>query len=266
LTNYAEKLNQFVIDNGFDKYVGNVVENRIRSVLDYDFEHEVWQAGSRVYFNRDLKGGNLENLHDSVNRLMDNKRKFDMLSGTHIVDEVMRDKLADVAKDVSELSCDSILKNEERATVICGVAMEQFYRDRVGKFAGTRVIQSFVDNDKIKEPGKSKFYGDLQDYLSYQMREKLDENFGFYDLTRAKSIDLGLVKNNNDTIYASCADAKHLVDLVSAFNVFDSDVKDFSDNLDIKAKSETKRKTLNVPFEVQSDKILTDNDDDDFDK
>lgn len=27
------------------------------------------------------------------------------------------------------------------------MAIEQFYRDRVGKFAGTRVIQSFVDND-----------------------------------------------------------------------------------------------------------------------
>lgn len=42
------------------------------------------------------------------------------------------------------------------------------------------------------------------------------------------------------------------------------DVKDFSDNLDIKAKPETKRKTLNVPFEVDVDKQSTD--DDDFDK
>ena len=342
-----------------------------------------------------------------MNYLMDNKQSFDKIAGDHVVDEVMRDKLADVAKDVSELSCDGILKNEERATVVCGVAMEQFYRDRVGKFARTRVIQSFVDNDKIKEGGKSMFYGDLQEYLSYQMREKIDENFGFYDLKRAKSIDLGLVKNNNDTIYASCADAyatykditkgalstivngfkngssysdirdslkpyddnmlkmffgvrvgdgyvnnkeicineamdnrpltevysnilntckqkgikgpartsyinksldafiayksymcgeltssmmhnkdmmsnlakdvnllsseynvsfdkKHLVDLVSAFNDFDSDVKDFSDNLDIKAKFETKRKMLNVPFDLDADKQSTD--DDDFDK
>lgn len=407
LSDYAEKLNQFVIDKGFGKYVGNTVKSRLRSVLDYSFHEELCQAGSRVDFNRSLSGGNLEHLHDFVNYLIDNKSSFDKIAGDHVVDEVMRDKLADVAKDVSELSCDGILKNEDGATVICGVALEQFYRDRVGTFAGTRVIQSFVDNDKIKEDGKSMFYRDLQEYLSYQMREKIDENFGFYDLKRAKSIDLGLVKNNNDTIYASCADAyatykditkgalstivngfkngfsysdirnslepyddnmlkmffgvrvgdgyainkelcineamdnrpltevysnivntckqkgikgpartsyinksldasiayksymcgeltssmmhnkdmmpnlakdvnllsseynvsfdkKHLVDLVSAFNDFDSDVKDFSDNLDIKAKPETKRKTLNVPFEVDVDKQSTD--DDDFDK
>lgn len=407
MSDYAEKLNQFVIDKGFGKYVGNTVKSRLRSVLDYSFHEELCQAGSRVYFNRSLSGGNLEHLHDFVNYLMDNKQSFDKIAGDHVVDEVMRDKLADVAKDVSALSCDGILKNEDGAMVICGVALEQFYRDRVGKFAGTRVIQSFVDNDKIKDGGKSMFYRALQEYLSYQMREKIDENFGFYDLKRAKSIDLGLVKNNNDTIYASCADAyatykditkgalstivngfkngssysdirdslkpyddsmlkmffgirvgdgyvnnkelcineamdnrpltevysnivntckqkgikgpartsyinksldasiayksymcgeltssmmnnkdmmpnlakdvsllsseynvsfdkKHLVDLVSAFNDFDSDVKDFFDNLDIKAKSETKRKTLNIPFEVDADKQSTD--DDDFDK
>lgn len=56
-------------------------------------------------------------------------------------------------------------------------------------------------------------------------------------------------------------DKKHLVDLVSAFNGFDSDVKDFSDNLDIKAKPETKRKTLNVLFESDVDKQSTDDDD-----
>lgn len=407
LSDYAEKLNQFVIDKGFGKYVGNTVKSRLRSVLDYSFHEELCQAGSRVYFNRSLSGGNLEHLHDFVNYLIDNKSSFDKIAVDHVVDEVMRDKLVDVAKDVSELSCDSILKNEERAKVVCGVAMEQFYRARVGKFAGTCVIQSFVDNDKIKEGGKSMFYGDLREYLSYQMREKIDENFGFYELKRAKSIDLGLVKNNNDTIYASCADAyatykditkgalstivngfknglsysdirdslkpyddnmlkmffgvrvgdgyvnnkeicineamdnrpltevysnilntckqkgikgpartsyinksldvsiayksymcgeltssmmnnkdmmsnlakdvnllsseynvsfdkKHLVDLVSAFNDFDSDVKDFSDNLDIKAKFETKRKMLNVPFDIDADKQSTD--DDDFDK
>ena len=226
LSDYAEKLNQFVIDKRFGKYVGNTVKSRLRSVLDYSFHEALCQAGSRVYFNRSLSGGNLEHLHDFVNYLIDNKSSFDKIAGDHVVDEVMRDKLADVAKDVSALSCDGILKNEEGATVICGVALEQFYRDRVGKFAGTRVIQSFVDNDKIKEGGKSKFYRALQDNVSF--------------------------------------DKKHLVDLVSAFNDFDSDVKDFSDNLDIKAKSETKRKVLNVSFDVDADKQSTD--DDDFDK
>lgn len=407
LNNYARKLNKFVIDEGFGTNVGDVVENRLRSVLDYRFEREVQQAGSRVYFNRSLNGGNLENLHDFVNYLMDNKPSFDKIAGNHVVDEVMRDKLADVANDVSEISCDSVLKNEERATVVCGVAMEQFYRDRVGKFAGTRVVQSFVDNDKIKETGKSKFYGDLKDYLSYQMREKIDGKFRVHDLENVKPIGLSLIKNDNDTIYASRADAyathkdiskgilstivdgfkngssyfdirdslkpyddsmlkmffgvrvgdsyandkelcineamdnrpltevysnivntckqkgikgfardsyinksldsfiayksymcgeltssmmhnkdmmpnlakdvnllsseynvsfdkKHLVDVVSAFNNFDSDVKDFSDNLDIPEKIELKRKTLNVPFEVEADKQSTD--DDDFDR
>ena len=58
------------------------------------------------------------------------------------------------------------------------MGLEQFYRDRVGKFAGTRVIQSFVDNDKIKEPGKSKFYGDLREYLDAQTCAKYDSKFG----------------------------------------------------------------------------------------
>lgn len=189
LDDYAEKLNEFVVGRNFGKYVGDVVENRLRSVLDYYFEHEVAQAGFRVYFNRDLKGGELEDLHDYVNHLMNTKCKFDALAGYHVVDNVIRDKLADIADGVSKISCDSILKSEERAKVVCGVAMEQFYRDHVGKFAGTRVIQSFVDNDKIKEPGKSKFYGDLKEYLGYNVREKYDSTFGVHDLDNGKGID-----------------------------------------------------------------------------
>ena len=104
LSDYAEKLNQFVIDKGFGKYVGNTVKSRLRSVLDYSFHEELCQAGSRVYFNRSLSGGNLEHLHDFVNYLIDNKSSFDKIAGDHVVDEVMRDKLVDVAKDVSELS------------------------------------------------------------------------------------------------------------------------------------------------------------------
>jgi len=216
LSDYAEKLNQFVIDKGFGKYVGNTVKSRLRSVLDYSFHEELCQAGSRVYFNRSLSGGNLEHLHDFVNYLIDNKSSFDKIAGDHVVDEVMRDTLADVAKDVSALSCDGILKNEEGAMVICGVGLEQFYRDHVGKFAGTCVIQSFVDNDKIKEPGKSKFYGDLREYLDAQTCAKYDSKFGAH-------------KKFDGSKYAK-----------------------------------TKRKTLNVPFEVDVDKQSTD--DDDFDK
>lgn len=44
-------------------------------------------------------------------------------------------------------------------------------------FVGTRVIQSFVDNNKIKEPGKSKFYDDLKEYLDSNMRAKYDYAF-----------------------------------------------------------------------------------------
>ena len=76
-------------------------------------------------------------------------------------------------------------------------------------FVGTRVIQSFVDNNKIKEPGKSKFYDDLKEYLDSNMRAKYDYAF---------------------------------------------------DN----KKTQSKRKMLNVPFEVDADKQSTD--DDDFDK
>lgn len=59
----------------FGKYVGNTVKSRLRSVLDYSFHEELCQAGSRVYFNRSLSGGNLEHLHDFVNYLIDNLRQ-----------------------------------------------------------------------------------------------------------------------------------------------------------------------------------------------
>lgn len=144
---------------------------------------------------------------------MENEDILDNAADRHVVCEVMNDKLAAIAKDVSSLSCNGILKNEDRAFVVCGVALEQFYRDSVDDFVGMRVIQSFVDNDKIKEPGKSKFYVDLRDYLDDNMRKKYDGNFSIK-----------------------------------------------------KKKSESKRKTLNVPFIVANDKTLTDDNDDDFDK
>lgn len=61
-------------------------------------------------------------------------------------------------------------------------------------------------NDKIKEPGKSKFYGDLREYLDAQTCAKYDSKFGAH-------------KKFDGSKYAK-----------------------------------TKRKTLNVPFDVDADK------------
>ena len=132
---------------------------------------------TRVYFNRSLQGGELAGLRDMVRDFMENEDALDYAADRHVVSEVMNDKLLAIAKDISSLSCDGILKNEERAKVVCGVALEQFYRDSVDDFVGTRVIQSFVDNNKIKEPGKSKFYDDLKEYLDSNMRAKYDYAF-----------------------------------------------------------------------------------------
>ena len=216
LISYANDLDTF--ESKFDcrKYAGDVVKSRLRSVLESSFEREFVQASSRVYFNKNLNGGNLNLLKDATTYFMDNKSLFDKVADTHVVDGMMRDKLTDAAKDVLGMSCDKVMRGEDRAQVICGVGLEQFYRDHVGKFAGTRVIQSFVDNDKIKEPGKSKFYGDLREYLDAQTCAKYDSKFGAH-------------KNFDGSKYAK-----------------------------------TKRKTLNVPFEVDVDKQSTD--DDDFDK
>lgn len=178
LISYANDLDTF--ESTFDcrKYAGGVVKSRLRSVLESSFEREFVQASSRVYFNKNLNGGNLNLLKDATTYFMDNKLLFDKVADTHVVDGMMRDKLTDVAKDVLGMSCDKVMRGEDRAQVICGVGLEQFYRDHVGKFAGTRVIQSFVDNDKIKEPGKSKFYGDLREYLDAQTCAKYDSKFG----------------------------------------------------------------------------------------
>lgn len=93
------------------------------------------------------------------------------------------------------------------------------------------------------------------EHLSATLNDKISER----DYEAGRFLDTDELPEYNVSF-----DKKRLVDLVSAFNGFDSDVKDFSDNLDIKAKSETKRKTLSVPFEVDADKQSTD--DDDFDK
>lgn len=209
LPDYAAEL--AVFEDKFDcwQYAGDTVKSRLGAICDEKFDAEVWQAGTRVYFNRSLQGGELVGLRGMVQDFMENEDALDYAADRHVVSEVMSDKLLAIAKDVSSLSCDGILKNKERAKVVCGVALEQFYRDSVDDFVGTRVIQSFVDNNKIKEPGKSKFYDDLKEYLDSNMRAKYDYAF---------------------------------------------------DN----KKTQSKRKRLNVPFEVDAGKQSTD--DDDFDK
>ena len=209
LPDYASEL--AVFEDKFDcwQYAGDTVKSRLGAICDEEFAAEVWQAGTRVYFNRSLQGGELAGLRGMVRDFMENEDALNYAADRYVVSELMSDKLLAIAKDVSSLSCDGILKNEERAKVVCGVALEQFYRDSVDDFVGTRVIQSFVDNNKIKEPGKSKFYDDLKEYFDSNMRAKYDYAF---------------------------------------------------DN----KKIQSKRKTLNVPFEVDADKQSTD--DDDFDK
>jgi len=177
LPDYAAEL--AVFEDKFDcwQYAGDTVKSRLGAICDEKFDAEVWQAGTRVYFNRSLQGGELTGLRGMVRDFMENEDALDIAADRHVVSEVMSDKLLAIAKDVSSLSCDGILKNEERAKVVCGVALEQFYRDSVDDFVGTRVIQSFVDNNKIKEPGKSKFYDDLKEYLDSNMRAKYDYAF-----------------------------------------------------------------------------------------
>lgn len=177
LPDYAAEL--AVFEDKFDcwQYAGDTVKSRLGAIFDEEFAAEVWQAGTRVYFNCSLQGGELTGLCDMVRDFMKNEDALDYAADRHVVSEVMNDKLLAIAKDVSSLSCDGILKNEERAKVVCGVALEQFYRDSVDDFVGTRVIQSFVDNNKIKEPGKSKFYDDLKEYLDSNMRAKYDYAF-----------------------------------------------------------------------------------------
>ena len=177
LPDYAAEL--AVFEDKFDcwQYAGDTVKSRLGAICDEKFDAEVWQAGTRVYFNCSLQGGELAGLRDMVRDFMENEDALDYAADRHVVSELMSDKLLAIAKDVSSLSCDGILKNEERAKVVCGVALEQFYRDSVDDFVGTRVIQSFVDNNKIKEPGKSKFYDDLKEYLDSNMRAKYNYAF-----------------------------------------------------------------------------------------
>lgn len=98
LISYANDLDAF--ESKFDcrKYAGDVVKSRLRSVLESSFEREFVQASSRVYFNKNLNGGNLNLLKDATTYFMDNKPLFDKVADTHVADGMMRDKLTDVAK------------------------------------------------------------------------------------------------------------------------------------------------------------------------
>lgn len=113
LISYANDLDTF--ESKFDcrKYAGDVVKSRLRSVLESSFEREFVQASSRVYFNKNLNGGNLNLLKDATTYFMDNKPLFDKVADTHVVDGMMRDKLTDVAKDVLGMSCDKVMRGEE---------------------------------------------------------------------------------------------------------------------------------------------------------
>ena len=131
----------------------------------------------------------------------------------------------------------------------------------------TEVYSNSVNTCKqkgIKGPARTSYINKSLDasiaYKSYMCGELTSSMMNNKDMMPNLAKDVSLLSSEYNVSF----DKKHLVDLVSAFNGFDSDVKDFSDNLAIKAKPETKRKTLNVPFEVGVDKQSTD--DDDFDK
>lgn len=100
------------------------MKSRLGAICDEEFAAEVWQAGTRVYFNRSLQGGELTGLRDMVRDFMENEDALNYVADRYVVSELMSDKLVAIAKDVSSLSCDGILKNEERAKVVCGVALE----------------------------------------------------------------------------------------------------------------------------------------------
>ena len=124
LPDYAAEL--AVFEDKFDccRYAGDTVKSRLDAICDEEFAAEVWQAGTRVYFNRSLQGGELTGLRGMVQVFMENEDAFVNVANRHVVGEVMNDKLLAIAKDVSSLSCGGILKNEERAMVVCGVALE----------------------------------------------------------------------------------------------------------------------------------------------
>lgn len=63
LPDYAAEL--VVFEDKFDcwQYAGDTVKSRLGAICDEKFAAEVWQVGTRVYFNRSLQGGELTVLH-----------------------------------------------------------------------------------------------------------------------------------------------------------------------------------------------------------
>lgn len=124
LPDYAAEL--AVFEDKFDcwQYAGDTVKSRLGAICDEEFAAEVWQAGTRVYFNRSFQGGELTGLRGMVRDFMENEDALNCAADRYVVSELMSDKLLAIAKDVSSLSCDGILKNEECAKVVCGVALE----------------------------------------------------------------------------------------------------------------------------------------------
>lgn len=106
LPDYAAEL--AVFEDKFDcwQYAGDTVKSCLGAICDEESPAEVWQAGTRVYFNRSLQGGELTGLRGMVRDFMENEDALDYAADRHVVSELMSDKLLAIAKDVSSLSCD----------------------------------------------------------------------------------------------------------------------------------------------------------------
>ena len=171
---YAEKISDFSSKYQCGQFATDTLKARMKSHFDFIFD-----SSASV-------GGNLKLLNKLSWRLNRYRCNFDDICGSHVMDSVMRDKLADVAGRIAGMGD---TEDFDKAYTIAGFALEKIYRNYVGKFAGYKVIKSFCENDKIDNSIKSDAYSKLKAFMPYKLRDKYAKQFGDHELEDAQPLD-----------------------------------------------------------------------------
>lgn len=200
---------------GFCKYACDNHEYLSKAIQNaYLIENKKAQVEGNTSFG-DVDG-DLELLNKLSWRLNRYRCNFDDICGSHVMDSVMRDKLADVAGRIAGMGD---TEDFDKAYTIAGFALEKIYRNDVGKFAGYKVIKSFCENDKIDNSIKSDAYSELKAFMPYKLRDKYAKQFGDHELEDAQPLDF-------ENGFSKCHQYKRLIRYAELYKTSKSLTKD----------------------------------------
>lgn len=206
---YVDEISDFVSKFHCGEFASDTVKSHFREQLD-------------SYFNSVVSSSaNMKPLYYFVLGMYNNRIRLTDMCDSHVVESVVRDKLDDVAQNISNMSCNSKVNNYDENYVVAGFGLERLQRVFVGKYAGYRVANSFFNNDNISDSVKADAYDNLKQFMSYKERDKFGKKFGDYELDNASLIDF----ENGFNEYGSYKNLIRYADLYKTSKVLNSDIQ-----------------------------------------